>query len=91
MERGEPFAKIVPGFQKAFEDGLKRLQSGLVESVQEVFAMVLTDFDLMFVVEELPDPKKDILRDQIKDFVCRAKAKVNGPIATEFAIATKSN
>ncbi len=89
MKHGEPFAMIVTGFQKAIEDGLEKLEPKLVENVKEVFDMVLMDFDRMFVVEELPDPKRDVLKGQVKDFVCYARAKVDGQIATEYALATK--
>ncbi len=76
MVRGEPFARLVPGLQRAIETGLTKL---------EVFKTILQDFDRMFVVDRLPDSKRDVLKGQIKEFVCHARAKV---IATEYAIAT---
>jgi len=89
MVRGEPFAKIMPGLQTAIETGLKMLEPELVDSVHEVFEMILLDFDRIFVVEELPNPKRDVLKGQVKDFVYHARAKIDNQIATEYAIATK--
>lgn len=88
IDRGEPYAKIMPGFQTAIEDGLKKLEPEFVDSVQEVFKIVLDDFDRMFVVEILPDPKRDVLKGQVNKFVCWARAKVDSQIATEYARAT---
>ncbi len=89
IKRGEPFAKIMPGIERTIDDGLKKIEPELIDSVQEVFEMVITDFDRMFVVDLLPDPKRDVLKDQVKDFVCHARAKVDNKIATEYALATK--
>lgn len=91
MKRGEPFDKILPGVRKVIDDGLKTLQPELLANIHEVFAMVLTDFDLNFVVEELPDTRRDLLRDQVKSLVTHARAKLDGPIATEWAKATKGD
>ena len=88
IERGEPFARILPGVQQRFEAGLAKLQPELVQSLETVFDMILSDFDLMFVVEELPDPRRDVLRGQVREFVDYARSKIDGEIATEFAHAT---
>ena len=90
MKRGEPFAKMLPSFRKSLDDGIVKLQGGFAETVQEVFEMVLTDFDLLFVVEDIPDPQKDILREQVKEFVLLARQKIHGPITREFALATEA-
>lgn len=49
--------------------------------------MILEDFNSTFTVEEVPDPKRDLLRSQIQQFVEHAQAKINGPLATELATA----
>lgn len=59
----------------------------LLKNVQNVFDMVLADFDEMFVVEELPDPKRDAMARQIQDFVVKANQKLDGPVETEWAKA----
>lgn len=88
MARGEPFAKILPGVKQTFEKGFMKLQPELVQSLKDVFDTVISDFDLIFVVEELPDPRRDILRGELQDFVEEARAKIHGEIAMEFARAT---
>ena len=88
MERGEAFAKIAPGIKETMERGLAKEEPILLKGVQSVFAMVLRDFDLMFVVEELPDARRDALRQQTQQFVDHALATYHGTIAVEFAKAT---
>lgn len=68
---------------------LEKQQLGLVQSVQKIFYKMVQDFDSMFVMEELPSPKRDTLRQEIQRFVSDAKAEINGPIEAEFAKATK--
>lgn len=59
----------------------------LHRGVQAVFDSILADFDCMFVVEELPSPEREVLRQQVHDFVQIAKAKINGPVMMELATA----
>ena len=86
-----PFATIFSNVKTAFEEELDRQQPRLLKNVKNVFDMVLKDFDLMFVVDEIPDPQKEKLRLQINNLVEKAKAQLAGPIATEFALATKDS
>ena len=91
ISKGEQFGKINPGIKKSFENGLKMQQPKLVKKVQEIFQKVTQDFDSMFVVEELPNAKRDALRLEVQRFVSHAKAKNDGPIEVEFAKATKDS
>ena len=91
ISRGAPFANMGAGVKAAIEGKIDDLRSQLLESVEKVFDMVLEDFDTMFVVEEVPNPQRDILRQQINEFVGRARAKIDGPIAQEFATAIKDS
>lgn len=87
MSKGGPFAGFCPGIKKAIEEEIDRQQSVVLGGVQGVFNMVLEDFNSTFTVEEIPDPKRDLLRSQIQQFVDHAQAKINGPLATELATA----
>lgn len=87
MSKGEPFASFYPGIKKSIEEEIDRRQPGFLSGVQGVFNMVLDDFNSTFTVEEIPDPKRDLLRSQIRQFVDHAQAKINGPLATELATA----
>ena len=88
FENGEPYAKVGDRVKDAMETAFLHYQTGLLEKVQEVFESVVADFDQMFVVEEIPDPKRDTLCLQIQEFVIQANARLNGPIEREFAAAT---
>lgn len=91
ISKGEQFSKINPGIKNAIENELETQQPKLVENVQEIFHKVTQDFDSMFVVEELPNPKRDALRLKVQRFVSHAKAQNDGPIEVEFAKATKDS
>ncbi|KAL9633273.1 MAG: hypothetical protein Q9164_004797 [Protoblastenia rupestris] len=91
LSKGVPFAAIFSSVETAFEEELDTQQPRLLENVKNVFDMVLKDFDLMFVVDEIPDPQKEKLRLQINNLVEKAKAQLAGPIATEFALAAKDS
>ena len=88
FKNGEPYAKIGDRVKDAMEAAFHHYQTALVKKVQDVFDSVVTDFDEMFVVEEIPDPKRDTLCQQIQEFVVMANARLNGPIEREFAAAT---
>ena len=89
ISKGEQFSKILPGIEESFENELEKQQPTLVENVQQIFRKVVQDFDSMFVVEELPNPKRDALRQEVQRFVSRAKARIDGRIEFELAKATK--
>lgn len=63
----------------------------LLASVEKIFQKVEQDFDSMFIVEEVPNPKRDALRQEVQRFVSHAKAQIDGPIEIEFAKATKDS
>ena len=86
MSKGQPFV-FGPGIKKSVEEELDRRQPRILSGVQGIFDMVLADFNSTFIVEETPDPKRDLLRSQIQQFVDHARAKINGPLATELATA----
>jgi len=89
MDRGEPFSKICSDIKESMEERLDKQRSLLLNGVKVVFEKILKDFDLMFVVEEVPNPKRDVLRRQVQQFVQHANEKYDGTIIKEFAIATK--
>ena len=88
ISRGEPYEKLCDQTKEAVEFELLEGQNELLQNVQDVFDSVVKDFDEMFVVEEIPDPRRDALCQQIQEFVVQANARLNGPIEREFAAAT---
>ena len=52
-----------------------------------IFDAVLEDFDRRFTVEEVHNPARDVLRQQMQVYVKEAKAKIDGPIAGGLARA----
>ena len=87
MSKGVPFAGFCPGVKSSIEQEIDRRQPELLSGVQAIFNMVLDDFDSAFTVEEKLDPKRDLLRSQVQQFVEHAEARINGPLATELATA----
>ena len=88
MQKGDLYTKLSDRVKTAVESALDKKQAALILKVQEVFDSVLEDFDAMFVVEEVPDPRRDDLCKQVQEFVIEANARLDGPIAREFAAAT---
>lgn len=88
IKDGVPYVKICDQVKDTVESALLDQQAALLQNVQEVFDTVVMDFDQMFVVEELPDPRRDNSCQQIQEFVVQANARLNGPIEREFAAAT---
>ncbi len=88
MEKGEPFSKICSGIKESIEQSLDEQRPILLKTAKSIFDKILKDFDLMFVVEELPDPRRNILRRQVQQFVLSANEKYHGTIVNEFAKAT---
>lgn len=84
--RGEPFEKFIPGITEAFDSALNKLEAEMITKVQEIFDLILKDFDNMFVVKEV-DPMMNELRQQIKDFVLKANQRIHGEMDKELAIA----
>ncbi|KAM0805279.1 hypothetical protein BDR22DRAFT_969026 [Usnea florida] len=87
MSKGVPFAGFCPGIKSSIEQEIDRRQQELLSGVQAVFNMVLEDFNSAFTVEEVPNPKRDLLRSQVQRFVEYAEARINGPLANELATA----
>ena len=85
--RGEPFEKFIPGITEAFDSVLDERKAEMITQVQEIFDLILKDFDNMFVVEEVDDPMMNELRQQIKDFVLKANQRIHGEMDRELAIA----
>ena len=88
MERGEPFGGFVPGIRAAWKKGVDVSQPKLLKRVKSVFEGVSDNFDLMFVVQELPNERRDALRQRIKQYVDYANSRINGELTLEFAMAT---
>ena len=87
MSKGVPFAGFCPGIKSSIEQEIDRREPEVLSGVQAIFNMVLDDFNSAFTVEEVPDPKRDVLRSQVQRFVEHAEATINGPLATELATA----
>ncbi len=88
MQRGEPFSGIIPGIRAAMKDGMNKLKPRLLRGVKSVFKGISDNFDWMFVVEELPDERRDALRRRIRQYVDHANSRVNRELTLEFAMAT---
>ncbi|KAK3169924.1 hypothetical protein OEA41_009308 [Lepraria neglecta] len=94
MKRGEPFGKIHPGTKAVINNILDELQPELLEGVESVFRGVSVNFDLICVVEELPDERRDAVRQRIKhyaDYADYANSRIYGELTREFAMATKGS
>ena len=88
MQRGEPFGGFIPGIRAAIEHGMEKLQPQLLRNVKSVFEGVSNNFDLMFVVKELPNERRDVLRQRIRQYVDHASSTINGELSLELARAT---
>lgn len=88
VQRGELFDGFIPGIRAAMKQGVKNLQSQLLNGVKSVFEGVSDNFDLMFVVKELPNERRDALRQRIKRYVDHANSRINGELTLEMAMAT---
>ena len=89
MRRGDPFGGFIPGIKAAMKYGVEKLQPQLLKGVKSVFEGASDNFDLMFVVKELPNKRRDALRRRIKRYVDHANSRINGELTREFAMATK--
>ena len=54
-----------------------------------MFDGIVSDFDLQSVVDETPDPRRDHLKEEVKEFVKDADMRFYGIMAEEFARALK--
>ena len=88
MQRGEPFGGIIPGIRAVMKHGVDKLHRQLLKGVKSVFEGVSDNFDLMFVVKELPNERRDALRQRIKQYVEHASSRINEQLTLEFAMAT---
>lgn len=88
MQRGEPFGGFIPGIRAAMKHGVENLRPQLLKDVKSVFDGVSDNFDLMFVVKELPNERRDALRQRIKRYVDQANSRINGELTLELAMAT---
>ena len=88
MQRGEPFGRLIPGIRAAMKHGIEKLQPQLLKAVKSVFEGVSQNFDLMFVVKELPNEQRDALRRRIGQYVDHANTRINGELTLEMALAT---
>ena len=89
VSTGKPFAGFGKEIQKSIEKEIEIFQPVLLSDVQEIFSMILEDFNSTFVVEEIPNPMRDLLRCQIRKFADEAQATINGPLQIELATAMK--
>lgn len=87
IKQGAPFENFFPGLQSMFKDSFTKQSTVLEKGLRKAFDDILQDFDLNFVVVQVPDKKRDCLQEQLKHFVNYAKAQADGPIATELARA----
>lgn len=68
-EARRTFGKIRPETKAIINNIIDKLQLKLLEGVESVFRGVSDNFDLICVVEELPDERRDALRQRIKHYV----------------------
>ena len=87
MVTGKPFTQLRSGVKGSIERELEKCLPNMVEDVQKVFHQILNDFDRMFVVVEVDDPRTNELRRQVQAFVSQARSCIDGPIFRELAIA----
>ena len=88
MQRGEPFGGFIPVIRAAMKYGMDELQPELLEDVKSVFEGVSDNFDLMFVFKEVPNERRDALRQRIKQYVDYANSRINEDLTLEMAMAT---
>ena len=88
MERGEPFGAFIPGIRAAWKKGVDISHPRLLKRVKAVFEGVSDNFDLMFVFEEIPNERRNALRERIKRYVEDANLRINKELTLEFAMAT---
>ena len=86
-----PFKNFHPGLQKMFEDSFAKQSIMLEKGLKKIFDDILRDYDLNFVVVEVPDARRDFLQEQVKQFVKHAKAQADGPITIELAKAKEGS
>ncbi|MCJ1396569.1 hypothetical protein MMC18_009460 [Xylographa bjoerkii] len=84
---GKPFSQLRSSIKGAIKRELEKSLPKMVDDVQEVFQQILNDFDRMFVVVEVDDPRTNELRKQVQAFVAQARSDIDGPIVRELAIA----
>lgn len=87
MSQGIPFSEIEAGIRNAFHKAFEKKRTRIVREVMKIFDGILKDFDIGFVLEEIPNPERDALRDEMKQFVTASKAKLDKYIAVELARA----
>ena len=78
---------MLPGVKEEVEKHLDDSLGELLADVTGIFDRVIKDFDSQFTNEEIHDDRRDALQDQLRDFVSKAKPKLNGSIAGELAKA----
>ena len=88
VERGDPFSEFVPGIRDAWKKGVDFSQRNLLKRVTSIFEAVSDNFDLMFVFEEIPNERRDALRERIRRYVEDANLRMNKELTLEFAMAT---
>ena len=62
IHKGVPFSKFLSGVTEAFNSALDERKTQIADEVNEIYDMILKDFDLIFVVKEIDDPMMDELR-----------------------------
>ena len=87
IAKGVPFNGMREGVKEAILGDPSLLHEQLSKDVQKIFDNVLHDFDLMFIVEEVPDAKRDALREEMNDFVSKARTTLDGPVAVALGTA----
>ncbi|KAL8735687.1 MAG: hypothetical protein Q9181_002750 [Wetmoreana brouardii] len=87
VSKGVLFAGMEADIKTAMKIYLSQRMEKLVKKAQNVFDVVLSDFDSMFVVEERPDIDRNSLRTEIQGFVKKAEATMQGVMEEELARA----
>lgn len=88
MGRMEPFKQMVPKVKEIYEATLGDQEKVFMRELSKVFDRVLQDYDMMFVIEELPDKGRDTLKEEVKAFVDQANKQYYGSMTEDFAKST---
>ena len=84
---GKPFSDLKTSIKAALDTAFDEKRREILGDVVKLFDRISKDFDLSFLIEEIPDPGRDILRQEMKAFVLKSKAELDSHIMVELARA----
>ena len=87
ISQGKLFGGIRNAVKDVFDGAFDAKRDVLIGEVRKVFDKILKDFDLKYVVEELPNSDRDELRHEMQKFVLEATAEIDEDIIFKLANA----